>query len=370
MIHLDEYLLLKSKLFEFGLPGDFCHNTGQYPFNIKRMISARSGSSSGMDICVSNCIYINVGVGGFQNDLSISFDIDKSCFICVEGSKTFDVSIIREPMYYSTCTSAGIPMHRIGQMCSADRLCISLENNCCFNKGEKKCCFCGIGNGSETEEKIKHISDIVETVEAAVSDPILPARHIMLGGGTLHGEDRGIPRFAEVASRIREKVSVPIYVMVPPPRDLSLLQLLKDAGVDELGMNIEFMDSDYLRRFAPGKFEIGFSKYFKALEAAVEIFGPVNARSIMLCGIEPIKSTLAGVRELASRGVMPILSPFRPQPGSPMEQHPACAAENSIRLFHEASAICDNFSIPLGPTCIPCQNNTIALPFGKHYRYY
>ena len=104
---------------------------------------------------------------------------------------------------------------------------------------------------------------------------------------------------------------------------------------------------------------------------AVSLWGNKGAvRSLLIVGIEPTNNTLKGVRELSSIGVMPILSAFRPIPKTPMSEYPSPTPETIYEVFKAAQQICQQNQVPLGPSCIACQNNTITLPFGDVYQYY
>ena len=83
-------------------------------------------------------------------------------------------------------------------------------------------------------------------------------------------------------------------------------------------------------------------------------------RSALVVGIEPLSSTLHGVEMLASKGVAPILSVFRPVAGSPMAD--SIGPDNTwlLKLYEQASAICAAHGLRLGPQCEACRNNVLA----------
>ena len=86
------------------------------------------------------------------------------------------------------------------------------------------------------------------------------------------------------------------------------------------GLNMELFSDAAWETIIPGKHQhIGKQRYLKALEYAVSIFGPINTRSILIVGLEDARHTIEGAATLASMGVMPILSPFRPLEGSDLE---------------------------------------------------
>jgi hypothetical protein len=263
-------------------------------------------------------------------------------------------------------------LQQIGQVCS-DRLGIGLTNICTYWRVKKRRCkFCSIGLNIGTEEARKPLDHIVDVVDAALSDPVAPAKHVLLGGGTPDGPDAGAILIADATRAIRTRwARVPIYAMLAPPDDLGYIDLLADAGVDEIAINIELFDPVAASHFTPGKWaKFGRNGYLRSLDRAVTRFGPVNTRSIMVVGLESMRSTLEGVEELASRGVMPILSPFRPMVGTELEHRSRWSAEALWEVCERATELAANHGVPLGPTCIACQSNSLTRPGSGHYRFY
>ena len=154
-------------------------------------------------------------------------------------------------------------------------------------------------------------------------------------------------------------------------KDLGHLELLADAGVDEIGMNIEVFTEQAARRHIPGKHAaLPHDHYWRALARAVKLFGPVNTRSITVVGLESPQATVAGVERLASLGVLPILTPLRPLDGTPLHDHPRMPASELRELTDAAATAAARHDMPLGPVCIACQSNTLTVPGHPRYRLY
>jgi hypothetical protein len=159
-------------------------------------------------------------------------------------------------------------------------------------------------------------------------------------------------------------------MMVAPPKN-EHIDMLFDSGADELGMNLEFWSDDAWKEYIPGKHrEIGKRRYLEALDYAVKIFGPTKTRSVFVVGLEKMKHTIDGASYVASRGVMPILSPFRPLNGTLLENIGDFRVDDYLEAYTQITDRIESFDIPLGPTCICCQNNTLAMPMGRHYQMY
>lgn len=336
----------------------------------------RSGSCGGLDVVLADGRYVNCPVAerfAASSPLElVALDDER---VAIAGSASIagpvPVELPDRPAFYPEESGRGDSLARVGQLCS-DRLGIGMTNICThWRSRARRCKFCSIGLNVATEDGHKSRERIVAAATAAFSDPRAPARHVLLGGGTPAGRDAGAAEIAAAAAMLKRRWPHPIYAMLAPPQDLVWLERLHAAGVDEIGMNIELWSAAAARHYMPGKHEaIDRDLYLGALRRAVELFGPVNTRSILIAGLEPIEETLAGVDVLASMGVMPILSPFRPLVGTELEDHPRLSAPDLARLATEATEVAGRYGMPLGPTCIPCQANTVTLPGHPLYRYY
>lgn len=346
--------------------------------NGKPSMRVRSGSCGGLDLVLSNGDYVNCPTEeSFARESPYVLTADAGEF-CIRGPHVADpVRLVSAPAYYEAATSRGTPARTVGQLCF-DRLGIGLTNNCRFwTKDHRGCQFCSIGLNVGVEERDKELADILEVVQLAYSeeDRFARAAHLLLGGGTWPSPDATAARIAEVTRAVKSVSDRSVYAMLVPPDDLSIVDEICDAGVDEIAMNIELHDADSCRRFLPLKFAAADKEqYARALARSVARIGPVNTRSILIVGLESRADTLGGVRWLCEMGVMPILCPFRPLTGTQLENHQRAEGTRSgaelFSLAEEAQEIADEYDLPLGPTCIACQGNTLNVPGHPSYRYY
>jgi hypothetical protein len=345
---------------------------------VKTPLRVRSGSCGGLDVILPDGTYVNCPI--FEHFAAsspfslVQGKISPEIVNETDGSRV-PVQFVAEPAYYDQQGIDAIPLRQVGQLCS-DRLGIGITNRCFYwDSKEFRCKFCSIGLNVKTggrELRDKRLNQILEVVDAAYADPIAPARHLLLGGGTPTGPDAGAVAIAEAARAIKERwPDKPIYAMIAAPDELRFINLLHESGVDELGMNVEVFDPDVAQTYIPGKHQrLGLERYLRALDHAVDLFGPINTRSITVVGLDPADVTIKGAEMLASHGVMPILTPFRPMVGTEMEHHPRMSADAAWNLTVEAASAAAGHRIPLGPTCIPCQSNTLTVPGHPAYRYY
>ena len=159
--------------------------------------------------------------------------------------------------------------------------------------------------------------------------------------------------------------------MISPPPDLNVINQIVGVGVQDLSINIELFNTELSRRIMAGKNRIGIKRYFETLEYAVKLLGNKGSvKSILIVGIENYNDTLNGVEELAKRGVMPILSIFKPIKGTPLENFHHPKTDDLITIWESAQRICEKYSLTLGPLCKCCQNNTLTIPISDMYFKY
>jgi Radical SAM superfamily len=209
----------------------------------------------------------------------------------------------------------------------------------------------------------KRVDGLVESVARAVSDEIQPAAHALISGGTPRAED------FDYVNEVYEAViggfpQLAVDVMMAPVDGLLDLAWLDRLGLNEISINIEIYNREIARRIMRRKHDQGFERYLAFIESAAEVLGGGRVRSMLLVGIEPLEDTLAGVRAIAERGCQPVLSPFRPDPATPMAN---AAPPNSAQLeeaYLRAREIAAEHDVPLGPSCAVCAHNTMTLPSG------
>jgi hypothetical protein len=92
-----------------------------------------------------------------------------------------------------------------------------------------------------------------------------------------------------------------------------------------------------------------------------------------LVGIEPMESTIAGVTAIAERGGTPVLSPFRPDPKTPMRAQRPPTDDFVAEAYARGREAAAQHGVALGPDCIACTHNTMTLAASGHgdaNRYY
>ena len=148
-----------------------------------------------------------------------------------------------------------------------------------------------------------------------------------------------------------------------PPSDLEIISKLYNAGISEMAFNIEIFDDNLAIKYMPGKGRISREHYYKALTKATSLCGKNgNVRSMVIIGLEPEETLLTGIEKLCQIGVQPMLSIFRPMENTLLEYLLPMTCQKIYELYLKIHNICFKYGQSLGPTCIYCQNNTLAIP--------
>ena len=192
-----------------------------------------------------------------------------------------------------------------------DRVRLSPVRGCAM-----ACKFCNIPY-EDTRYGTKPLDEMVKAVAYALHDDIQPAHHVLISGGTPKPGD--IEYLQKVYSTLLKTFpDVEVDIMMAPVRGLFDYRELADLGLHQLSINLELFDPSSARRLMPHKYRQGSDLYLGAIAEASSVMGPGRVRSMLMVGLEPIEQTMSGVEAIAERGGVPVLSPFRPDPSTPL----------------------------------------------------
>jgi len=151
--------------------------------------------------------------------------------------------------------------------------------------------------------------------------------------------DMGVHYLAKVVEKIKATVDIGIQVQFEPPENLDDMWLLKEAGVDTVGMHLESLTQEIRERVTPGKATISIERYFEAYEKAVEIFGRNQVSTYVIVGFGDTEETLVtGCERLAKLGVYPFVVPLRPIMGTPLENIKAPDPAFMAHIYQQVAA--------------------------------
>jgi radical SAM protein (TIGR04043 family) len=257
-----------------------------------------------------------------------------------DGNRLLPVEFAPTPRFYGLTTRDGIPYSKIAVLHSQDVLATTVSQRCVRWRHEgERCQFCAIEHSLEGGRTIglKTPEQLAEVAEAAVRlDGI---RHMVMTTGTINYDDMGVRYLAKCVRAIKAATEIAIQVQFEPPANLDDMLLLREAGVDAVGIHLESFSQATRERITPGKATISVERYLDAYRRAVEIFGRNQVSSYIIAGFGDSEETIvAGCRQLAEMGVYPFVVPLRPIVGTPMENTPAPDPAFLQRIYQQVAA--------------------------------
>lgn len=304
------------------------------------------------DIVVNSAVSVKLTA---LSPFNIQLENDKLSLYCC-NARLQTIEIQRADYIREKKTSRGATVKDICLL-ATDRVRIQHSRNCCFKRCEKGCDFCEV----ENHEIPFEMEDIFESIDYYI-DSEYNFRHFLIGG---RSDDacHEAKEILQILRHINERGNWPVYIMCIPPLDTKVLDQFHDAHVTEVAFNIELWDRKLARKWMPGKGAIPLERYLKMLQYATELWGrDGDVRTAFIVGLESKDSLLEGIEKVCSLGVAPILSVFRPIPGTKGENIAPPTDTELLGIYMKAKKICEKYGLALGPKCVPCQNNTLSMP--------
>ena len=131
-----------------------------------------------------------------------------------------------------------------------------------------ECAFCNVPY-DDVYAGVKPIDAMLHAIRTALHDPVQPARHVLISGGT-PGPPH-VPALREVYSRVLEEFAdVGVDIMMVPVEGLFDLPKLAELGVNQLSINLELWDEGLASTLMRHKHRQGRQHYLDFLELAAE----------------------------------------------------------------------------------------------------
>src|SRR5262249_32312382 len=138
-----------------------------------------------------------------------------------------------------------------------------------------------------------------------------------------------------------------------------VLDEVRRAGVDAVGIHIETFDPDVLAEVAPGKAQCGVEGYFRTWARAVEVFGRGRVSTYVILGMGERRELVEeGWRRAIELGVYPFVVPLRPVPGTLLEAATPPDADYVADVYRSVSAMLAEHDLGQDDTvagCARCQ---------------
>lgn len=349
---------LKLDILERGIAVDHAALAALTADGERALVEHDYVTTGGLTLVLEGDVYVNAPVDyAFCDQPAAVLRSGNDGFVLTTDALSCAAGVLPLPGYLSPRDQAphGIMTH-------ADRVRISPIDGCAC-----RCRFC---DWPLITYAPVPIGDLMAGLQTALTDQDLPPRHVLVSGGTPRPGDRDF--MDEVYLEAVRTCGLPVDVMLMPRQGTELVDRLVDAGVAGLSVNLEIHSRTVAAELCPQKEAITLDGYAEFIAHAVARTGGPGSgrvRSLLLVGLEPLESTLEGVRFLAELGCDPVLSPFRPAAGTELAEAPPPSAAFMEEAYLEAREIATAHGVELGPRCIPCQHNTIAFPDGDAYYY-
>lgn len=258
------------------------------------------------------------------------------------------------PGYIGKAASDGNPVTDVA-MSHGDRIRLSPITGCTYD-----CQFCDLAGSPAT---LRPNSQLLAAFDVARADKQLPARHALISGGS--PPKALYDQFESACTAVIDAADIPVDIMMSPMvGNTDFLDRVVASGAKGFSINIEAFSNSARMKYLPKKFRTTARPFEEFLVRAVELLGTgPNVRSLIISGLEPMSDTLAGVEWLASLGVTPVLSPFRPGRGTALADRRPESPAQLLTLLVEARAVASHYGVGLGPACLPCQHNTLTFPW-------
>ncbi|MCU0578575.1 MAG: MSMEG_0568 family radical SAM protein [Desulfobacterota bacterium] len=287
-------------------------------------------------------------------------------WISRDGRPELPVEIMEPPRFYRGQTREGLPYSHLALLHGRDCLATTIHQRCVHWEQGRSCWFCGIEISLKNQSTlaIKTPEQLAEVTSAATDlDGI---RHVVLTTGTCGTPEKDIDQLARCAAAIKKASGLPVHVQCLPPPQTGVLEILKKAEVDTIGLHIESFDESVLAETAPAKAAIGLQGYLRAWQEAVELFGPNQVSSFLIAGLgEKKESILQGTALLADLGVYPFIVPLRPIPGTFMENARPPDPDFMVEVYETVAEMLKNKGLAAVKNlagCVRC-GACSALPF-------
>lgn len=286
--------------------------------------------------------------------------------VLFRGDKPVDLSVALspEPDFYDGRTAEGVPYRQIALLHGADCLASTVLQECSYWGTGSGCKFCGVGLSWKSGRTLLR-KEPAQLAEVAGEAKKAGATHVTLTAGTTRGRRMEWEILREAAAAVSLDTGLPVHVQVMPPITVRRMEMLLEAGVASIGIHRESFDPVVLKALAPCKASIPLEEYLRAWKDAVSVFGRNQVSSFLLMGLgEDPRSLLDGCERLSSIGVYPYLVPFRPIPGTPLEDREPIRPDLAKEIYRQAALIVEAQGLDWGSVlagCVRCRGCS-ALP--------
>lgn len=178
----------------------------------------------------------------------------------------------------------------------------NLDQRCIFN-----CAFCTSPKLNKDTDKGLSDERIVELVKGAINEQKIVS--VSLTSGVIGTVDETVNRFVSCIKAIRKEFSDMPIGIEPYVSSKEHIQMLKNAGANEIKLNIESPNKDIFAAVCP---ELDFDRILQLLRDATLIFGKGKVTSNIIYGMGESDEDMEKMADLlCSYGVIPTFRALR-----------------------------------------------------------
>jgi len=241
------------------------------------------------------------------------------------------VKVIQPLKAYEHVTRSGIPVSDI--LCvHGTFVAVEPMGLCRFTKSGLECKYC-----RHKEARVKTVftaRDLIEALNVVRNE--VPIDMVHLSSGFVESEDGGVLGLEPLVREIRNHFNVFISIDVMPPTENYWIDHTYAMGVDAVYYDIDVFDPELFQELYPEKKEsYRHQHYIDALAYASKTFPNGAVCTHLVIGLEPLSSTREGIKTLTEKGVLPLLTFFRPVQNTDLAKQWELREQDVIPLYRE-----------------------------------
>lgn len=276
------------------------------------------------------------------------------------------VSFPLRPQFYDRTLPGGEPVQNFVTLYGGGSLGVFVNGRCSLNDMGQACGFCSLAPNRSRQTEFPEVlkaHKVRQALQYALKDNEAPITQVMINGGNFRDMDRGFLYYVDIVQEARRAIDsvdrgVDLHLIVGPPRNLKLIQRLKNIDVS-VAINLEVHDPNLFIRYCPGKHNVfGRDHVERALIACVDYLGPGHVYSIFVGGLEPVDSIATGMMHVAESGITPIVNVFHPDPDTPLASTPSPSPVEIVEMGRSLQAVFVKHSFAK-PFYLDCGRNSV-----------
>jgi biotin synthase-related radical SAM superfamily protein len=183
-----------------------------------------------------------------------------------------------------------------------EQLFMNLQVKCIYD-----CLFCEQNENSSNIHRYFNSSNLFAFLKRALNNPSIQSAAFTSGiYPDITAVNKELCSAINIVKKLRSDLPIGVEPYIYGPNNIDML---KNAGADEIKINLQIPDKHLFRSLCPN---MNYSHILNMLDHAIEIFGRGKVCSNILFGLgESDESVLEAVEELALRGVTPTLRMVR-----------------------------------------------------------